>query len=668
MSAPVSSRPAPGVAPAVAPHTARRHLREDTRLGRTVAFVAIGVTFAYLAWRLVATISLEWWWLSIPLFACDLYGAIGLVLYTIELWDVDSGQEPSGRIPDLRVAVLIPTYNEPPEVILPTIASSVALEPVHETWVLDDGKRPEVRELAEKLGARYLTRPDNRGAKAGNLNHALGVIDADVVAVLDADHVPTARFLTATLPYFNDERLAFVQTPQDFYNHDSFEHLRRGGQTYSEEDIFYQAIAPGKNRWGASFWCGTCALLRVSALRSVGGIATESVTEDVQTSIRLYRRGWKGVFRREVLARGLAPHDAYGFMLQRNRWAQGGMQVLRIEKPYRGLGLTRAQRVAFVTSLITWFSSWRTLAYLLIPIAVAFTGGTPVAAPADIFLPAFVMVLLLQLAAVRLLTGPTFSVATSMMFEIVRLPAVLPATLAFLRPRHRSTFKVTPKGRSGDARRRGTVPPILWILAVLSAVSLAWFAATTVGLTPYRYSMDWPPRMAAVFVGLSLVMILRSIARIRSAHFAGNRRASVRLPVRAPARLGSAACTVLDLSITGGRVLLTEAAEALLPERVDLSLLLPNQTIVFHCQVRRLYGKSTPAATGGAASARTAYEVGLAFDPGQEVQLAELSIALFHPAVLGDLAGRPRRSRRRARDVAPQPQDLTASSDQPAAA
>jgi cellulose synthase/poly-beta-1,6-N-acetylglucosamine synthase-like glycosyltransferase len=607
--------------------------------------VAIVVTFGYLIWRLFGTLSFQWWWLSIPLFVCDLHGAIGLVFYTIGLWDVSPAREPAPGLPKGRVAVLIPTYNEPPEVILPTIAAAVALEPVHETWVLDDGRRGEIRALAAKLGARYLTRPDNLHAKAGNINHALEVVDADIVAVLDADHVPTARFLTATLPYFKDDRIAFVQTPQDFYNHESFEHSHLNGHDFSEEAVFYQAIAPGKNRWGASFWCGTCALLRVEALRSIGGVATESVTEDVHTTIRLYRRGWRGVFRQEVLARGLAPHDAGGYLVQRNRWAKGGMQVLRLENPLRGPGLTLPQRIAFLTSLITWFDSWRTLAYLLIPIAVVITGGVPVSAPAQIFMPLFITTLLLQLAAVRLLTGPVFSLPMSMIFEMVRLPAVLPATLAFILPRRRATFKVTPKGRTGDQRRRAAVPRLLWLLALVSVLSLGWFGLTTAGLTPYRYEVPWPARVASFFVVMNLAILLAAIARIRASRYAGNRRGSVRLAVCAPAAIAGAPCTVLDLSITGARVLLPAKAAADIGEEASLSLLLPDQTIVLRCAVRQHLPTTasttdieTAAVADATASAEPDCQLGLAFNEGQEQQLARVAVALFHPEVLGDLA------------------------------
>jgi hypothetical protein len=139
-----------------------------------VALAAIGVTVAYLAWRLTSTIALDWWWVAIPLFIVEVHNAFGLVLYTVALWSVDpTGLPQPGRAPRARIAVLIPTYNEPTDVLLPTIAAAVALRPKHETWVLDDGRRDEIRELAETLGARYLSRPSNAHAKAGNLNHAL---------------------------------------------------------------------------------------------------------------------------------------------------------------------------------------------------------------------------------------------------------------------------------------------------------------------------------------------------------------------------------------------------------------------------------------------------------------------------------------------------------------
>ncbi|TFV55140.1 glycosyltransferase, partial [Mycobacterium sp. PS03-16] len=159
--------------------------------------------------------------------------------------------------------------------------------------------------LAAALGARYVTRPVHDSAKAGNLNHALAMVTTDLVAVFDADHVPEPDFLTRTLPYFADQQLALVQTPQDFYNTSSFEHYRPGSPLH-EESLFYRVVQAGKHNAGAAFWCGTNAVLRVSALRGVGGVATETLTEDFHTTLRLHRAGWRTAYHNQVLASGLA--------------------------------------------------------------------------------------------------------------------------------------------------------------------------------------------------------------------------------------------------------------------------------------------------------------------------------------------------------------------------
>ncbi|MGC8633260.1 MAG: glycosyltransferase [Candidatus Limnocylindrales bacterium] len=590
---------------------------------RATALVALGVTAAYLAWRLTGTINLAWWWVAIPLFLVELHNGLGLVLYTIALWDVDA-RPPAADAPEpgLRVAVLIPTYNEPVEVLLPTIAASVALEPEHETWVLDDGRRAEVRDLSVRLGARYLARSDNRHAKAGNLNHALARIDADIIAVLDADHVPTARFLVATLPYFRDDRLAFVQTPQDFYNLESFEHQRRRtGQVFNEEAVFYRVIAPAKSRWSAPFWCGTCALVRVAALRSVGGVAVDSVTEDIHTTIRMYRAGWRGAYHNEVLARGLAPDDAASYLLQRNRWALGAMQVLRQENPLFGPGLTMGQRLAFFTMLFGWFDSWRTLAYMLIPLAVVATGAVPISAPGMVFAPFFLVTLTIQFVALRLLARGHYPPFLSMLFEVLRMPAVLPATLALFWPRRAVQFRVTPKGRQGGARRRAAVPGLLKVLATASLLGLGWCAVNLAGIGPLRYAVPWAAAGAAFFIAVNEALLVAAIARIRTERFGGNRRASARLPIVVSAELNGIPCSVRDLSVTGARVAV-RAETAVAGDQVDLALRLGGRMVVLQGAVRRVRDDATGSV-----------ELGIEYLPAQETKIAELAVAVFHPPV-----------------------------------
>jgi len=335
-------------------HLPARDSSQRLLLIRAVAVSALVVTAGYLGWRALATLNLDAWYLAVPMLILEAHAAIGLGLFTFSLWDVDRRPQRRSlrRLP--RVAVLIPTYNEGPEILVPTIAAAVALEPVHETWVLDDGERPEVAALAAALGAHYLARPTHEHAKAGNLNHALTVVAADIIAVLDADHVASPDFLAATLGYFSDPKVAVVQTPQDFYNVTSFEHGGgiAYGEPFHEQTLFYRLMQPGKNRWNAAFWCGTNALVRVRALREVGGAATDTITEDIHTTIRLHRRGWKSVYHNEVVARGLAADDAAQYQLQRNRWGTGAMQVLRKENPLWVSGLSLGQRLGYASTLL----------------------------------------------------------------------------------------------------------------------------------------------------------------------------------------------------------------------------------------------------------------------------------------------------------------------------
>ena len=443
---------------------------------RTVAVLALGATAVYLVWRATSTMNPDAWFLSIPMLAFEVHAGIGLALFAFSLWDVDVRPRRHGlrRVPS--VAVLIPTFNEGPEILVPTIAAAVALEPAHETWVLDDGGRPEIAELAASLGARYLARPTHEHAKAGNVNHALGVVDAEILAFLDADHVAAPDFLRATIGYFGDKRVALVQTPQDFYNVTSFEHGSGTtyGEPFHEQTLFYRLLQPGKNRWNAAFWCGTSALVRAEALRAVGGAATDTITEDIHTTIRFHRAGWRTIYHNEVLARGLAADDAGQYQLQRNRWGTGAMQVLQIENPLTASGLTLGQRLGYAATLLGWFDSWRTLGFLALPPLVLVSGRIPIIADGLTFAIAFGVTYGLQQAALYLLGRGAYRPILSIVFDLVRMSPNFLATLNLFTSR-KPRFRVTPKGRMAADRGRIEAPVML----------RAAFAACFVGATVY---------------------------------------------------------------------------------------------------------------------------------------------------------------------------------------
>lgn len=590
-------------------------------LVRGVAVATILVTFAYLSWRALATVDLSIWWLALPLLLAEVHNAVGLSLYTLSLWDVDDA--PVWRHvdeSDQRVAVLLPTYAEPEDVLLPAIAAAVALEPAHETWVLDDGDRLWVRRLAEELGAHYLARPTHEHAKAGNLNHAIPQIDADLFAMFDADHVVQPDFLHHTLGYFDDPTVGVVQTPQDFYNVDSFEHqgtTQSDDRPYNEEAIFYRVIGPAKNRWGGAFWCGTGAVVRAKALEDVGLVATDTVTEDIHTTIRMNRKGWRGVYHNEVLARGLAPTDASQYMLQRHRWALGAMQVLRCESPFTTGDLTFGQRLAFATTLFGWFDSWRTFAFMVLPMMVVVSGASPINAPGWVYGPAFATVFLMQFLALRLLARGYYPPVTSLLFEVLRMPAVLPATLALFTGGRGARFVATPKGASAD--RDGT--PVPWLLRAMligSAAALAWFAATVAGFTPTTYG-QMPATVGAVgFLSMNVSLLVLAIRRIRDPRFAGDRRAGVRFGVRLFGAVNGARCEIEDLSTTGAKVLLSSGT-SFAPDEAALGVNLPDgRTLQLACEVRRRIERDD------------GLELGLQFAEGQRGTLGQISLALLH--------------------------------------
>ena len=194
-----------------------------TRLLRTLAILAFVWGIAYLTWRVGWSGQGANPIVFAMLLVTEVYG-----LYALGMLAWFSWSRPAAVRPPITeshaVDVYVCTYDEPVEVVLATLAGCRALTYPHTTYLLDDGRRPEMEELARLAGARYMTRPDNSHAKAGNINAALPRTGGELVFVLDADHVPMPDALDALVGYFDDEQMAVVQTPHDFSNHDSVQH------------------------------------------------------------------------------------------------------------------------------------------------------------------------------------------------------------------------------------------------------------------------------------------------------------------------------------------------------------------------------------------------------------------------------------------------------------
>lgn len=373
------------------------------------------------------------------------------------------------------VDAFVTVAGEPADIVELTVRSVAAMRhPRLTLWILDDGKSPEVAAIAARYGAMYLTRPDRRGAKAGNINNALTHAGGDFVVIFDADHAPVPSFLERTMALFDDESVAFVQTPQAYRNRDV---NRVAAGAHEQQAIFYGPILRGKDAVGAVFSCGTNVVFRRKALDQIDGIPEDSITEDLRISLVLLRHRWTSRYVPEILAHGLGPVDVGSYFKQQLRWARGGLEILFRHKPfYAKMGMGRA--IQYGLSFLYWFTGWAYLGYVILPLCFLFLGLRPVQVPNEYpihFLPYVFATLLTMVYA----SGFTITFR-ALWFTLASFPVHVAALFASLFGRA-SRFVVTPKviGR----RSFGAVWPQIGLLAALLA-AIPVGILTRGGITP----------------------------------------------------------------------------------------------------------------------------------------------------------------------------------------
>ncbi len=452
-------------------------IRESNRVAQGATIVFVALALRYLWWRTFESLNLEAPLVSIPFLIADYVGFGFFLLFAFQLWSRVRHEafEPE---PGLSVDVFIPTYNEDPIILRSTIVAALNMQYPHETYVLDDGRRDEIRRICEELGAKYLTRPDNKGAKAGNINAALPRTNGDYIAIFDADHAPFANFLTDLLPYFRDPGVALAQAPQEYYNLDSFQHFETGPQAKSmrhEQSVFFEEILPGKDRHNAVFWCGSTAIIRRSALEEVGGVDTRTITEDMHTAMTIHARGWKSVYHARPLAVGIAPDDPAAFLVQRLRWAKGAVQVLRRDNPLTKRGLSLSQRISYFASVAYVFEYVPKAIYLLTPIVALLFGALPMSNMGWALLWYFLPYYIAGLIANQALTSGTAPLFTTERFYALKMWIMLRAALTLVIPGN-PKFQVTPKTGDSDSHTWEQLRPFKWqvILGAMNGFAAIW--------------------------------------------------------------------------------------------------------------------------------------------------------------------------------------------------
>lgn len=507
------------------------------------------LSLRYLYWRFTQTLGLDAQdpaWLDLG-FGLALAGAELFTVCVVLLGYFQAARPLRRRstpLPDDEaswpsVDVFIPTYNEPLSVVRRTVLAAQNLDwPADKLsiFLLDDGRRREFESFAREVGVQYITRPDNKHAKAGNLNHAAAQTSGELIAIFDCDHVPVRAFLRLTSGGFlANPKLGFVQTPHYFYTpnpidrHSVVNFLRRNK---TDHDLFHTFVQDCNDTWNAVLFSGSCTVLRRSALNEIGGVAVDTVTEDAHTSLKLLRQGYEGHYLNMALAAGMAPLTVADLIKQRMRWALGMAQIFRLDNPIFGRGLTVAQRVCYLNAMLYFFYGAARMVFLTAPLAFLLLDAHIVQAAATL-VAAFVIPHLLHIALANghVQGAHRQSFWTEVYETLISYYTMLPALIAQLFPR-KGSFVVTPKGRQieQDYFDFKLAKPYL-ILLVLNGIGLA------VGVTHLLQGTAEEAQTLWFCVAWSVynVTLLGAVTGLAWEHHQG--RTDARLPARLPARL-----------------------------------------------------------------------------------------------------------------------------------
>ena len=545
---------------------------------RRILLVAVILIFTarYMSWRITNFPfqnfyeSPSGWWMAFVLVIEALAIIEYLQFLTTISWLTDRRQQADqlearlrrryqkegiGAIPSIDV--LIPTYNEDEDVVGKAILAATQLDyPNFKVYVLDDGRRSWLRQFCERAGVHYITRSDRSGAKAGNINHALQLIDGELNLLLDADFIPYRNCLWRLAGFFEDPQIATVQTPQNFYNPDAIQHNINISTSWGcEQEFFFQIIMPGRDAVGAAFCCGSCCMHRAKALRSVGGFPTSSITEDILLTVELVKQGWKTVYLREANTMGLAAETLNSFFVQRRRWGRGNIQV--------GYLLAKDPDLSLKDKILFFPFYWMIqhtsrVVFQFIPVVFFLTGAGPLppSEGSEIIayqLPFILAVMGSMFILMRPFYLPLFTEAMSLFSAFALLPELLQS---LVRPFSKG-FSVTPKGHLNTGETLKTFQPTMWPACVILAINIIVFLRLLLGWGEASGSVGWELSLyAVIWCSINMVMlvicILVSVERPQP-------RMEHRMLINQPVHLEFAdgtttSGTLVDLSMSGARV------------------------------------------------------------------------------------------------------------------
>lgn len=400
-----------------------------------------------------------------------------------------------GNLP--TVDVFICTYNEPIRILEKTIIGALNLiydRDKLNIYVCDDGKRQDVEKLCKLSEVQYITRDENTGAKAGNINHALSITKGELFVVLDADMVCTKHFLSKTVGYFSELKMAFVQTPQVFYNKDMYQrNLKK--DIPNEQDFFMRDIQEGRAAIDAVLHVGTNAVFRRKYVEEIGLYPTNTITEDMAVGMQLQEKGLISIFINEALVLGLSASTYVDLARQRDRWCRGNMQVVKHYKPFRKSNLNFRQKLAYFDGTLYWFTSFQKMIYILCPLWFLVTTqrsiNTPITQLIQIFLPYFMGLLLIY----KSIVPDTRTLKWAHIYDVAMAPHMCISIIKEIFS-SKKKFVVTTKEIKEDKSyfQFYVVMPhmIIVILSILSwIVGVIYLKYSIISLSAYTINMIW---------------------------------------------------------------------------------------------------------------------------------------------------------------------------------
>ncbi|MBF0463730.1 MAG: UDP-forming cellulose synthase catalytic subunit [Nitrospirae bacterium] len=470
--------------------------------------IASLITLRYLYWRtfetLIYTDISDFMGMAL-LYLAELYGiTLHFLSLFVSLWPTENEPVPLPADTALypSVDIFIPTYNEPLELVKVTVIAALQVDypkdKLH-VYVLDDGgtmarrsnpklsqaaweRHYEFRRMAREFGAGYITRERNIHAKAGNLNHAFGYTNSDLILILDCDHVPAKDILKNTVGYFiRDEKLAFVQTPHFFINSSTVEkNLAVFADAPAENEMFYRGGQPGLDFWNASFFCGSAAIMRRKYLVEVGGISGETITEDAETALSLHGMGYNSIYYGRPMVCGLSPETFDDFILQRSRWAQGMVQIFILKNPLFIKGLKFYQLICYINDCGFWFFGISRVIFYVAPAAFLLLNLKIFFASTSQVLIYALPHLLSSLILTEYISGKYRWPFFSDLFESVQSIYLFPAVIGVVLNPRSPSFKVTPKGQTSESESlsKMAIPFLIMTTIMFIAVPVAiirWF-------------------------------------------------------------------------------------------------------------------------------------------------------------------------------------------------